>query len=197
MNHLIFPPELRTASVVPRWSIVWTLNKDTVTNHTFYVVFYAYHIAQMIRWDGPVAALMYKALVHDLDETITGDIVSPVKREIVDDERMGDYIRKKMSERLRVVTDELNNYEVGLNDKTLDEMDAIIKVADRLDALLFLIIEKRVGNTVIGPRIPSAMSNLEAAWRDLPELPDELDRLWATHVLPSIHAHETSGGFGV
>ena len=36
-----FPPELRTASVIARWSIVWTLTRDTVSNHSYFVALYA------------------------------------------------------------------------------------------------------------------------------------------------------------
>jgi 5'-deoxynucleotidase len=193
-----FPPELRTASVVPRWSIVWTLTRDTVSNHSFYVTFYAREIARLIKWPGDHGNLMYRAMTHDLDELITGDIVSPVKREIIDDRRAAEFIDAKMSERFAVVMRDLDELadEARFEEEEAQSWD-IIKAADRLDALLFLIIEQRMGNSVIAPRISPAWSQLEASWRKLPADQDTLDRTWNTVVVPAVNDHATTGGYGI
>lgn len=193
----LFPPELRTASVVPRWSIVWTLCRDTVTNHSYYVTFYAHQIARMLAWEGPMAALMFRAITHDLDETITGDIVSPVKDEILDNARASDYIDLQMNARLPTVLQNIDMYEAAMTDDEIHEVELILKVADRLDALIFLIMEQRLGNGVIAPRIPSAMARLESAFRELPVDKTEIDRLWNTVMLPAVHHHQMVGGFGI
>lgn len=195
MSKRAFPPELRTASVISRWSIVWTLTKDTVSNHSYFVTFYSREIAKLIGWKGDMGNLMFRALTHDLDELVTGDLVSPVKKEIIDDKRAEEYISMKMEERLPVVVHDLD--EMDVNEQETDEAFLIIKAADRLDALIFLIVERRLGNAVISPRIPSVWANLEAAWRALPAPKDELDKLWNTVILPAIHEHETTGGFGI
>src|SRR5262245_9639052 len=190
-----FPPELRTASVVPRWSIVWTLTRDTVSNHSFFVTFYAHQIAQMIMWRGEYRLLMYRALTHDLDETITGDLPSPVKREIVDDRRAASYVRAQMIERMRVVAEARRGFEEHV--KECEEADRIIKAADRLDALIFLLTERRLGNGVIAPSLPKAQKTLEIAWFMLPADPDKLHMLWHTVVVRSINDHEQNGGWGL
>lgn len=197
MNKFHFPPELRTASIVPRWSIVFTLTSDYVTNHSYFVTMYAHAIARLIKWRGPLASLMYLALTHGLDETVTGDIVSIVKSEIIDKERAADYIDLKMRERLPGVIDELEAIEDTLPEQQYNEAWAIITAADRLDALLFLLTEQRLGNGVIAPRVPSAQARLAAVWRELPAPKDELDRLWATVVVPSVNAHKNDGGHGI
>lgn len=198
MTKRAFPPELRTASVVPRWSIVWTLTRDTVSNHSFYVTFYAREIARLIKWPGDHGNLMFRAMTHDLDELITGDIVSPVKREIIDDRRASEFIDAKMSERFAVIMKDLD--EMGDEDRFEQEEGQawdIVKAADRLDALLFLVIEQRMGNSVIAPRIPSAWASFEAAWRKLPADEDMLNRTWNTVILPAVNDHATTGGFGI
>lgn len=198
MSNLPFPPELRTASIVPRWSIVWTLNKDYVSNHSFFVTMYAVSIARLIGWKGPFDCLMYDALIHDLDETITGDIVSPVKKEILDRLKAAAYVQSKMRSRLSYM---LNTVAWLWGRSVLYTNDAdiplILKAADRLDALLFLIVEQRLGNTVIGPRIPDALQQLKDAWWRLPGLSHHVMTTWTTEVLPSIEAHKAEGGFGV
>lgn len=197
----MFPPELRTASIVPRWSIVWTLTRDTVANHSYYVTFYARKIAQLLGWGGNWATLMFLALTHDLDETITGDMVSPVKGEILDMERAADYIEMKMTERLpdimqetKAITDSTGN---KAKERMIDECWLIIKAADRLDALLFLTGEHRMGNGVIAPRIADAESRLYSAWMDLPADHDDLQEMWQTVMLPVIKNHGEQGGHGV
>lgn len=197
-----FPPELRTASVVPRWSIVWTLTRDTVANHSFYVAFYARQIALLIDWCDSerikhLDQLVYRALVDDLDETITGDIVSPVKAQIVDDRKAESYIADKMVERLPTVMNTLSIMDSGTPEPIRDEMRRIIKAADRLDAVIFLTIEKRLGNSVIVSRIPSVLAKLKDAWLALPADVGWLEQLWVREVIPAIRDHETTGGYGV
>lgn len=203
-----FPPELRTAAIIPRWSVVWTLNKDTVSNHSFYVTMYAYHIAKLIRWNGDMSVLMYAALVHDLDEVVTGDIVSPVKRAIIDEKISGPYILDKMTERMPIIMKELDTvYERNKGSSKDEEINAIVKAADRLDALLFLVIEQRMGNRHVFARCGDALERLEEAWMKLPfsyqmgetsQMGEtRLSALWADVVLPSIKAHGQYGGSGV
>ena len=197
-NKLIdlFPPELRTASVVNRWSIVWTLTHDNIAQHSFYVTFYSSQLADLLRWTGPLSSLMYIALTHDLEEVSIGDLVSPVKNEIIDRKRYNDFVDLKMRERLPGVMNKLDDIAERVTNWE-DDIDAIITVADRLDALLFLIGERRMGNGVVAPRIPSALTRLEAAWYELPADKDRLGLLWNTVMIPAIKAHEDQGGNGV
>lgn len=197
-----FSPELRTASIVPRWSVVWTLNRDTVTNHSFYVGVYAYMVAETIDWQGNRGDLLFTALAHDLDETITGDIVSPIKAEILDDDRYHSFIDTMMEKRMPGVVKVLDDiYE---RDNSTD-IERIITVADRLDALIFLRIEERMGNRHISARLPSALARLESAWLLLPAFKptdithdvDRLHELWQTVMLPVIEEHGKFGGYGV
>lgn len=197
----LFPPELRTASIVPRWSVVWTLTRDTVANHSYYVTMYARSVARVIDWSGGYALLMFLALTHDLEETATGDIVSPVKSEILDENRYNDFVMHMMQTRLPGVYDEierlLGDPANGARAREVAEAWAIIKVADRLDALLFLTGEQRMGNGVIAPRIPSAEARLLSAWHELPAPKDKLEMLWSTVMKPVIRNHMEQGGNGV
>lgn len=193
----MFPPELRTLSVIPRWSVVWTLTRDTVSNHSYFVTLYARNIAKLIQWDGSIEDLMFRALVHDAQETITGDIPSPTKQEIIDDRRAASFIQAKMDERLPFVVNELNRIQhahVGWEDL---EAWKIVKAADRLDALIYLTIESRMGNTVIRPHLPRAWALFEAAWQALPYDKAELNKLWATVMVPAVKEHDTEGGWGL
>lgn len=200
MNNL-FPPELRTASVVRRWSIVRTLHPDTVAEHQFYVCFYALQVARLLNWAGPQADLMYFALMHDVEELVTGDIVSPVKRGIIDEGRYPDFVSAQMAERLPLIE---RQGDAIMESKHGTEIERIVKVADKIDAVIFLIIEQTMGNGRIGPLLADAMENLVIAWHDLGVelyINDE-DRarhqdLWNDQIYPALQAHHKHGGIGI
>lgn len=199
MNTKWFSPELRTASVVPRWSIVWTQTRDVLSNHSFFVALYVQQIAMLIRWehrttfDGP---LMFLALVHDLDETITGDIVAPAKREILDSDRAEEYVKRQMGLRLPYIVEMVQKCH-GQNPDAFQQAKLIVKAADRLDALLYLTVEQRLGNSVIAPRIPECWASFEEAWFKLPGHPETLRLTWNDVVKPAVEAHRITGGYGI
>lgn len=195
MNSL-FPPELRTASVVRRWSIVRTFNDDPVSGHLFYVSFYALQIARLIEWQGPLADLTFVAMMHDIEETISGDIVSPVKHEIVDEGRYNNFIAGEMKARLPMIETQLG---VIMESEFGDQIEKIVKVADKIDAVLFLIIEQRMGNTVLAPLYQDALSNLQRAWTALWGAGDVVRYtiLWDNEIWPAIQSHWKFGGVGV
>lgn len=195
MNNL-FPPELRTASVVPRWTIVRTLSQDNVAIHSYFVVYYALQIARLVQWKGPLADLMFVALMHDVEETITGDQVSPVKREIIDEAKAANFISGQMKERLPLIEAQL---EAIMNGPHADVVEKIVKVADKVDAVLYLIMEQRMGNHVLDRLYNDALINLQRAWSDLCEHLGIGDPQywWDNDVYPAIQAHWKFGGVGI
>ena len=192
-----FPSELRTLERVPRWPIVATNYKQNVASHSYYVTLYSYTIARMIKWDGPKSYLMLSALIHDLEEAATSDIVGPVKKQIIDEEKNQSFTEAYLTDKFRSIIDDVIDQEDKLKAKTFDEAQAIIKVADRMDALFFLIWEIRMGNTIVMSLRHHAQSLLEGAWRALPADEAVLSRLWQLYVLNSIKDHENEGGRGV
>lgn len=186
-----FPPELRVMTTVPRWSIVHTLTRDSVANHSYYVAMYSHSIAQLIEWQGDYGALLFYALAHDLEETVSGDLVSPVKDEIIDNARARAYLDSKMRERFPFVMDKLEK----LPNKT--NIVKIVQAADKLDAYIFLLTEKRLGNGVIAPHLPRAKERFHVRWFNLPVAASLLRELWDTAVIPALEMHESNGGAGL
>lgn len=194
-----FPPELRTASITPRWSIVWTLTQDYLSNHCFFVGLYAREIARMIGWKGDYGDLAFVAALHDVDETITGDITGPAKDSILDKDGHREYVHRHLRLRMPHLYKELQ--AIADKDPMLaNEMQTIVHVADKLDALFFLLIEQRLGNTVVEVVIRRARASLVSSWGRLPLKPYNatlLKELWDTHIESAIKAHLTTGGFGI
>lgn len=204
MNSL-FPPELRTASIVQRWSIVRTFNPDSVANHSFFVTFYALQIARLIEWPGPYADLTFASLMHDIEETFTSDIISPVKRQIIDEAALSNFVSEQMKQRLPLIEAQLDAVHESMWG---DSVRAIIKVADKVDAVIHLIIEQRMGNVALEPLYRDAMENLVVAWDDLGvTLHGEEIRqgargnahraMWNDQVYPALQAHWKHGGVGI
>ncbi len=196
MNGSPFPPELRTLAIVPRWCIVNTTLKDNVATHSYYVTVYSYMIARVIEWPGPKAFLMLTALLHDNNESITGDITGPVKASIMDEGAIDESILELTDQRMEGLIQDYYDMEDGVGPGMVDQAQAIVKVADKLDALFFLIMNERMGNTFIQPALDGGMRSLEAAWRRLPAEPTLLDKHWSCTMLPAIQAHRERGARG-
>lgn len=188
-----FPPELRTLGVIRRWSVVWTLTEDTVSNHSFFVSLYANQIAKMIRWQGDYGQLLFTAIAHDAEENASGDIVAPAKQAMLDTQRAQSYLREQMLRRMPTI---INQQDAIAASPDFLAIKRIVKAADRLDALLFLTVEKRMGNGVVAPRIPEVYEGLRASWQELPADSKKLAALWI-EVKDAVTEHATSGGFGV
>ena len=192
----MFAPELRTAGIVPRWSIMVTTAKDYVAGHSYFVTLYAHQIAKLIEWDGPLDKLLFSALMHDtVEEIFTGDIPGPVKHNIIHPDNSRNYVRQMARASMPAILD----YTEAIDDSTWGgEIKAIISVADKLDALLFLISEKRLGNSIAAKRIPELADKVQSAWRKLPiDNALRLLELWNEVMNPAILRHYDNGGSGV
>lgn len=156
----MFEREYRDLTFVPRWSIIRTIKTQSVAEHSYYVAIYAEQLAQFIGWKGDYAELLRQALVHDLDEILTGDIVGPAKKHFVDKERHHDY-----------VCTELNN-RFTFNRRWLEpdeekEIIALIKLADGLDELFYLCVERQMGNTSTDALFSTRMSWFKTAFHEI------------------------------
>lgn len=129
----------RRLSVVPRWVIVPTIQRQNVAEHS-------YHVAQTARWlmqfhasegDEKLAltmAVIDRALDHDMEEAATGDRPTPSKQG--------------------------KTYHAGMPQSAI-----IVKIADILEALAFLHEEKLMGNTRIHALFEERKQALREVWR--------------------------------
>ena len=74
-------PQMRTLSYIPRWSIIRTTRTQNVAEHSYYVAVYTKQICDWLDVEpDEKAKLVWMALMHDVDEMITGDIPTPSKK---------------------------------------------------------------------------------------------------------------------
>jgi len=124
---MIFNELEQRLSAVPRWVVLRTIQKQSVAEHCFNVERIATRIAE--EWFGITKPkLLYDisqyALHHDDEEAITGDIPGPTKR-------------KRF------------NGNTGEPAPDFDGTYKIVKLADHMEAVWFLAMERAMGNRYV------------------------------------------------
>lgn len=154
MSHLF--AYLFRMKFIRRWGLMHTTYPENVQEHSQRVALIAHALA-IIRnreFDGDVDAdrVAARALYHDASEALTGDMPAPVKYfnpEIRDAyHRIEETAAAKL---LEMVPDELrDDYEALLTGEdgagADDEIDTLVKAADRLCAWIKCLEEGRAGN---------------------------------------------------
>jgi len=138
MTHY-FPRELRDMSFVHRWGIVRCIKPQNIAEHSFYVAYYSMQIYRALHPEVDIPpTLLIHALCHDLAETATGDIPGPSKRAITDADTLKRFERQIVYDRF------------GYSDVFVEEdFRRIIKVADLIDEVMYLLTERTLGNNSI------------------------------------------------
>lgn len=116
-------------SIVPRWTIVTTIQKQTVADHCFRVARLVERMATEFGLSATIRQTAVElALHHDDDEHVTGDIPSIAKKYLDKDALHRDFPSRTHLD--AVVRD-------------------VIKVADKVEAIIFLRTEKALGNQTV------------------------------------------------
>lgn len=194
MTTNVFPVRLRAAAIVKRWSIVWTLQPDTIAQHMYFNALYSRTVADLIEWKGDRGLLALVSLLHDVEETVTGDIVGVVKHEIIDAKKASDFTARVMERQMPTIHDA---YMAAKADPSYDEMHKIVKVADHLDSAFYALTEQALGNRIIGARIHLIIKRLEEAWYRLPGDHFLLGKIWEEQIHPALEAHEDSKNYDI
>lgn len=116
--------DLRQTLVVRRWGIVDLPHRQSLAEHQYLVTMTAIHFCLLLGKPNLLMPVAAYALVHDLEETFTGDVPGPVKRKIVDKRRHSEWVSGEMRKRF---PDHLLAMRGVTNDS---EVRAIVKLAD-------------------------------------------------------------------
>ena len=146
---------LRRLSTVPRWTTVPMTRRQNVAEHSFHVAWIALELANYNKaveyGDLELGDLLTLALFHDESEAISGDLATPFKRDWGGD----------------AVEDMEQEYGMGKHFKALDpQAYVIIKMADLIEALMWLNEENALGNKIIEPIQRQIIKNLKKTMTD-------------------------------
>lgn len=160
---------------IDRWGLMRNSRKETLSEHSAVTACIA-HVLSVIakeRFGADVSPerVAVAALYHDISETLTGDMPTPVKYR--DDDIRDSYKRVEKDAENQVagmlpedVRESIGEFVTG---EVLSEREhSILKAADKLSALIKCIEEKRSGNTEFSSAEKSTLEALNAM--DLPEL---------------------------
>lgn len=125
---------------VRRFNFHFCNNYQNVAEHSYYVAVIASEISLMyIKEIGIGLEFVYKcvhrALFHDIDESITGDIPHMVKR-VVDVSNLIDHAMKEID----------YSEEFGVDPIEEGAIEDIVKFADKIELKLYLEEERKSGN---------------------------------------------------
>lgn len=153
---------------------------ESVAEHSFFTAYFTSLIVQALRQnhyeiDGEKAITM--ALVHDMEETFSGDILSPFKNRTPE---LKSAIRQVNQETIHLVFQDLperfaQHYISLWNEEGRGEsIEAqIVKIADRLSLLSKCAEEVKTGNQYFGEIYTDALENLQQYeaewWQDIKE----------------------------
>lgn len=139
-------------SHVYRYSSVPIGRRENVAEHSWYVAFYAYLIGQDLQQQGfnvDFGEMLSRALVHDLDESMTGDFLRYVKYGHPDLKRALDEVSvsmiDKMAYKLKSGRKAIQKHWSEAKDNDLE--GDIIQVADLARVLSYVLEEIKMGNS--------------------------------------------------
>ena len=129
----------RNLRFINRFSIYHVNKPETVAEHSYYVTYYSWRIAKEFERSGieiDFRRLLEKALVHDLEETKTGDIIAHAKTPIIKNE-INNISKKILSTDI---------YEIWKDAKDDTIEGQIIDFADGYEVLVYCLEEIKSGN---------------------------------------------------
>jgi 5'-deoxynucleotidase YfbR-like HD superfamily hydrolase len=129
----MFENAIRNFEIIERWGVVHMHRRGNVGDHSHRVAIYTDQLCDLlgVNIETRMEAVRY-ALWHDVAEVFTGDLPSPVKPLILDHDK------HHMYEDGCLAHHHVNRPE--------ESITRIVRVADLLDAVLHLVVEKRMGN---------------------------------------------------
>ena len=138
---------------IRRWSLMRSLRDETDMEHSFQVAYVAHALAlignELYGKDYDIGKVLSLALYHDLPETITGDMPTPIKycrpemRAVYKDieKNAGRSLLATLPEEIRPA------FAASIAPEGKSEEKALVKMADKISAYLKCLEETKAGNT--------------------------------------------------
>lgn len=143
----MFEADIRMMAVVNRWGIVPTTRHQNDAEHTYFVAFYANDISIALGLDVTTClAIQRMALWHDLDEILWGDPPGPHKSLIYDKAKKAKSSKQYMELIFGHHSVRDGEHLLPIHSTEYAIAKDVLKVADLMEAVLFLKTEMSMGN---------------------------------------------------
>lgn len=169
MDFKEFFARQRNLDKIVRFSSMLRLKDESVAEHSYHVTFYAMMLAdieQKLENKVDVEKVFRLALMHDLEECMTGDILFDFKKS---DEKLAEQIEKMGLQYLKKMLDNLPDYLSKDYEKVWAESrenkgieGKLVQAADWLEALMYAIEENSIGNKNFDKVINGSVENLKS-----------------------------------
>jgi len=160
-------------SHVYRYSSIPTIRKENVAEHSFYVAYYSYLIGKDLVSRGfevDFGLLLSRALLHDLDESSTGDFLRTVKYGHPDLKKALDEVSYRMMEKMseKIGVELIADWQLA----KFDDLEGhIVSVADLARVVSYILEELRSGNSHMKPLLGEVSSYLAKLAKELKNSP--------------------------
>lgn len=159
---------------IRRWALMRSLRDENDMEHSFQVAYVAHALALLRneRYGGTVnvGRVLEIALYHDLSETVTGDMPTPVKYFHPEMRALYGGLEKTAKDRLlsTLPSDLEALYASFISPNTDSDEYKIVKAADKISAYLKCVEETKSGNTEFRSAMDGKKNELLAS--ELPEV---------------------------
>ena len=146
---------------IVRFSNCPRIHNETVSDHSFFVAFYAYFMGLALVANGEkldMGRMLGKALLHDIDEVFSGDFIRMFKHS---DPELKDRIEKAcMSHMTKFCSDATDSDKLRLwiygswFDSKTDKEGAVVAFADYLSVISYIHQEIDLGNKRMERQLP-------------------------------------------
>lgn len=167
--------KIQSLNDVYRYSSVPVLNRENIPTHTFWVSYYAYMIALELEQKGaPInkETLLIKALMHDVPEFLTGDIMRVFKYnnkqllneiERTESEMALDYFSATLDED---TSDKILKIFTTCKDKSIEGQ--IVALCDYLSVISYASTEYKKGNSYMKEILLNCIESMQEQMKNTP-----------------------------
>ncbi len=159
---------------ITRWGLMRNTFSENIQEHSHQVAVLAHALAlirrQILKLEGPdPERCAVAALYHDASEILTGDLPTPIKYYNPDIKDAYKQVERIAGERLlAMLPEELADSYASLVLESDEQINAVVKAADKLSAYIKCIEEQKAGNTEFDSAAAQTMAAMTAM--DRPEL---------------------------
>jgi 5'-deoxynucleotidase YfbR-like HD superfamily hydrolase len=191
---LEFLTKIRRLSYIERCSNTLHIQRYSVAEHSFYTTLLAMIFADMENALGiytyDISEVLSRSLIHDLEESCTGDILYPLKNENPTlkphlDTVINTCVENDLFEELPIF---LKNLYIKLWKRSKDNSKEgkLIAAMDKLEILLFAITEMELGNKSFESIFWTAINILKRDFKDIKTLQDVLSDIQSSKLLKNL-----------